>query len=172
MPSDGSGTLKGFTFVFTGSLENFSRKGSADAARALGAKVTGNVSARTDYLVVGTKPGSKVKKAKEINVYIINEDEFTKIIRGELPPKSDRRKARSLASHKAKQDLGLSIPIEDNDIADLKQMHLPAVCKCGREFRRIMRRGTQHAWVCDGQHETAKMERYALYTRGYERIDR
>ena len=163
--------LNGFTFVITGKLDTFSRTEAANAAKLLGAVVTSSVSQATDYLVVGSKPGSKLEKAREIDVYVIDEDEFLKILEGEIAPKSDRREARALAKQRAIQDEGFDIPILDGDIANLQRQGLPALCKCRRELKRIMKRGTEYAWVCDAEHEACKMRRYALHRIGYQRTD-
>lgn len=67
-------SLNNLTFVITGTLRDFSREEAKLALEALGGKVTGSVSAKTDYLVVGKDPGSKFKKAKELNVKIISDE--------------------------------------------------------------------------------------------------
>ena len=69
--------LAGKTFVITGTLENFSRRQEADdKITALGGKVTTSVSNKTDFLIVGENPGSKLDKAKKLNVKILTEKEF------------------------------------------------------------------------------------------------
>lgn len=70
--------LKGKTFVLTGELGTMTRKEAKQKIEALGGKVSGSVSKRTDYVVVGSKPGSKLKKAEELGVTIIDEEEFIK----------------------------------------------------------------------------------------------
>lgn len=163
--------LKGFTFVFTGKLTLWSRTEAAREAESLGAAVTSGVSEATDYLVVGSKPGSKLAKARDIGVYVIDECQFAKILNGEIAPKSDRREARALARQRAIQDEGFDIPINDEDISDLHRKGLQALCQCGRELKRIMKRGNEHAWVCDREQAPCKMRRYALYQMGYLRTD-
>lgn len=71
----------GKTIVVTGSLENFSRSEIKDKIQSLGAKVSGSVSKKTDYVLVGKEPGSKYDKALELGVKIITEDEFNKKIK-------------------------------------------------------------------------------------------
>ncbi len=66
-------TLFGKTFVITGTLSDMSRDEAKQALQALGAKVTGSVSKKTDYLVAGENPGSKVDKAKQLGVEILSE---------------------------------------------------------------------------------------------------
>ncbi|MCS7485934.1 NAD-dependent DNA ligase LigA [Marinomonas sp. BSi20414] len=65
--------LSGKTYVVTGSLSQFSRDQVKDKLQALGAKVSGSVSAKTDCLVAGEKAGSKLTKAQSLNVPIIDE---------------------------------------------------------------------------------------------------
>jgi DNA ligase (NAD+) len=78
--------LAGLTFVLTGSLERFTRKAAGDALKALGAKVTGSVSKRTSYVVAGAAAGSKLAKAEQLGVPVLDEDALGKILEtGELP---------------------------------------------------------------------------------------
>lgn len=69
-------SLKGKVFVITGTLISFSRKEAKEAIESLGGKVTEAVSQKTDYLVAGEKPGSKLDKAKELGVTILDEEQF------------------------------------------------------------------------------------------------
>jgi len=73
------GALAGKTFVVTGALSGFTREGVKEYIEAHGGKVTGAVSKNTDYLVVGENPGSKLDKARELGVRIINEEELQKM---------------------------------------------------------------------------------------------
>lgn len=75
----GSQILKGLTFVITGSLKAYSRDSAKDLIIRNGGKVSGSVSSKTDYLIAGEEPGSKLNKAKKLNIKIIDEDEFLKM---------------------------------------------------------------------------------------------
>jgi DNA ligase (NAD+) len=72
--------LAGKTFVLTGTLTSMSRDEAKEKLEALGAKVSGSVSAKTSYVVVGADPGSKYDKAKALGVSILEEDEFRKML--------------------------------------------------------------------------------------------
>jgi DNA ligase (NAD+) len=72
--------LEGKSFVFTGGLANRSREEAGELVLQHGGKVSGSVSKKTDYVVVGTDPGSKYDKAKELGVTVLTEDEFEKLV--------------------------------------------------------------------------------------------
>lgn len=74
------GPLAGLQFVLTGTLENFTREEAKEAIERLGGKVTNSVSSKTDYLVLGQDAGQKYQKAKELNIKIIKEEEFQKML--------------------------------------------------------------------------------------------
>lgn len=74
--------LGGKTFVLTGKLAALSRDEAGDRIRELGGKVSGSVSKKTDYVVVGEDAGSKLRKATELGVRILDEDEFLRMIGG------------------------------------------------------------------------------------------
>lgn len=69
-------TLQGMTFVLTGTLADFSRDQAAEEIRKRGGKVTSAVSSKTDFIVKGDSPGSKVEKGKKLGVEILDEDAF------------------------------------------------------------------------------------------------
>ncbi len=72
--------LSGQSIVFTGGLERMSRAEAKKKAEELGMKVVGSVSAKTNYVVAGADSGSKLKKAQELNVKILDENEWEKLI--------------------------------------------------------------------------------------------
>lgn len=68
--------FSGKTLVFTGTLTTMSRDEAKNNALKLGAKVSGSVSSKTDYVIIGSDSGSKAAKAKELGIKCLNEDEF------------------------------------------------------------------------------------------------
>jgi DNA ligase (NAD+) len=78
-----AGPLAGKTVVVTGSLEGFSREEAEDAVRAAGGKPAGSVSKKTDYLVAGPSAGSKLAKANELGVAVVDEEGFRRLLAGE-----------------------------------------------------------------------------------------
>jgi DNA ligase (NAD+) len=75
-------TLAGKTFVLTGSLAYYTRDEAKKMIEDAGGKVTGSVSKKTDYVVAGEDAGSKLDKAKELGVAVINEEEMQRLIAG------------------------------------------------------------------------------------------
>ena len=75
------GPLEGKTFVLTGTLPNLTREEATRLIRRAGAKVTGSVSRKTDYVVAGDDPGSKLAKAEDLDVEIIGEDRLHELVR-------------------------------------------------------------------------------------------
>ncbi len=73
-------TLTGKTFVLTGTLTSMDRNKATDIIKRLGGKLSGSVSERTSYVVVGENPGSKHEKALKLNVTILSEEDFVKMI--------------------------------------------------------------------------------------------
>jgi hypothetical protein len=70
----------GMTFVLTGALSKFTRDEATDKIELFGGKVSGSVSKKTSFVVVGENAGSKEKKARELNITILSEDEFLEMI--------------------------------------------------------------------------------------------
>ena len=77
------GPLAGKTLVVTGTLAGFDRQSAEEAIRAAGGKAGGSVSKKTDYLVAGDNAGSKLAKAQELGVPVLDEDAFRRLLAGE-----------------------------------------------------------------------------------------
>jgi DNA ligase (NAD+) len=85
-PPDRPQTLAGLTFVLTGALGRRTRDEAGTALKALGAKVSGSISKKTSYVVVGSDPGSKYDKALELGVPVLDEDALDALLEtGDLP---------------------------------------------------------------------------------------
>jgi DNA ligase (NAD+) len=74
--------LAGKTFVVTGTLSRMSRDEAHERIRALGGRASGSVSAKTDFLVVGSDPGSKLRKAESLGVQVLDEEQFLRLTSG------------------------------------------------------------------------------------------
>ncbi|MDT8343259.1 MAG: BRCT domain-containing protein, partial [Thermohalobaculum sp.] len=79
-PRASDSPLAGKTLVFTGTLERMSRAEAKARAEALGAKVAGSVSAKTDLVIAGPGAGSKLKQATALGVEVISEDDWLALI--------------------------------------------------------------------------------------------
>jgi DNA ligase (NAD+) len=77
----GEKTLAGKTFVLTGTLENLTRDEAKAIIENLGGKVSGSVSKKTDFVVAGEAAGSKLQKANDLGIQIINEAEFSAMVK-------------------------------------------------------------------------------------------
>jgi DNA ligase (NAD+) len=75
------GPLEGKTFVLTGTLPALSREDATSMIRGAGGKVTNSVSKNTDYVVAGEDPGSKLDKARELGVAVLDEQGFAALLR-------------------------------------------------------------------------------------------
>jgi DNA ligase (NAD+) len=78
-PQAAPGRLAGKTFVLTGTLPTLKREEAAAKVEALGGKVSGSVSKKTDYLVAGEDAGSKLAKAQQLGIPILSEEDFLKL---------------------------------------------------------------------------------------------
>ncbi|GIX13538.1 MAG: DNA ligase [Paracoccaceae bacterium] len=81
-PPAGESPIAGKTVVFTGSLERMTRAEAKARAEALGARVAGSVSRRTDFVVAGPGAGSKLAEARKLSIPVLSEDEWLKMIGG------------------------------------------------------------------------------------------
>ncbi|WP_213777262.1 NAD-dependent DNA ligase LigA [Caballeronia sp. dw_276] len=84
-PKAPQGVLAGKTIVLTGTLPTLSREDAKEMLEAAGAKVAGSVSKKTDYVVAGAEAGSKLVKAEELGVPVVDEDGMRKLLEGETP---------------------------------------------------------------------------------------
>ena len=84
-PMPAAAPLAGKTFVLTGTLPNWSRDDAKALLEAAGAKVTGSVSKKTDYLVAGAEAGSKLDKARELGVAVLDEAGLRELLTGSAP---------------------------------------------------------------------------------------
>ena len=74
------GTLQGKTIVVTGTLKSFSRQQAEQAIREAGGKASGSVSKKTDFVLAGEDPGSKLEKARQLGVEVIDEEQFVAML--------------------------------------------------------------------------------------------
>jgi len=78
--ADTMAKLKGLTFVFTGALESFTRDEARDLVESLGGKTASGISEKVDYVVVGSDPGSKYERARELGITVLTENQFRKMV--------------------------------------------------------------------------------------------
>jgi DNA ligase (NAD+) len=81
-PAEGPHPLEGKSVVVTGTLKKYSRIEIENRIKALGGRASGSVSAKTDYLVAGEEAGSKMKKARDLGVTVLTEEEFEALVGG------------------------------------------------------------------------------------------
>jgi DNA ligase (NAD+) len=79
-PAQSTQPLSGQTFVVTGTLNAMTREQARERLRTLGGKISDSVTAKTSYLVCGDNPGSKLRKAKQLDIPILEEKEFLKLL--------------------------------------------------------------------------------------------
>ena len=75
------GPLTGKTFVLTGTLPNLTRERASELIVAAGGKVTGSVSKKTDYVVAGSEAGSKLTKAEQLGITVLDEAGLRKLLK-------------------------------------------------------------------------------------------
>jgi len=80
IPTSGRGSLRDRSFVLTGALTMMTREEAEEQILAAGGRVTSSVSRKTDFVVVGAEPGSKLRKARELGVKTLDEHEFIKLL--------------------------------------------------------------------------------------------
>jgi DNA ligase (NAD+) len=83
-PKAPQGVLAGKTVVLTGTLPTLAREEAKEMLEAAGAKVAGSVSKKTDYVVAGAEAGSKLAKAEELGIPVLDEDGMRKLLEGQL----------------------------------------------------------------------------------------
>jgi DNA ligase (NAD+) len=84
-PKAPQGVLAGKTVVLTGTLPALSREEAKEMLEAAGAKVAGSVSKKTDYVVAGAEAGSKLVKAEELGIPVLDEDGMRRLLEGVTP---------------------------------------------------------------------------------------
>jgi DNA ligase (NAD+) len=76
------GKLEGKTFVFTGAMKKYSRSEAGEKVESLGGRIGSGLTKKTDFLVAGEDPGSKLKEAQKLGVKVIGEEEFLRLVGG------------------------------------------------------------------------------------------
>jgi len=79
-PTANVSVIMGKTFVLTGTLPHMTRDEAKNRVEALGGKVTGSVSSKTDYVIAGANPGSKLQDALNLGIQVIDEDMLLKLL--------------------------------------------------------------------------------------------
>ena len=87
VPPRAAQPLAGLTFVITGTLDTLSREEAQEALAALGAKVAGSVSKKTRFVVAGADAGSKLRKAEELKIPVLAEEQLLAVLRDKKPPR-------------------------------------------------------------------------------------
>jgi DNA ligase (NAD+) len=84
-PADAAAPLAGRTFVVTGTLGSMSREAAQEALTARGARVSGSVSRKTSFVIAGSEAGSKLTKAQELGVPVLDEAQFLELLKAGGP---------------------------------------------------------------------------------------
>lgn len=79
-PPESGGPFEGQQFVLTGTLTRFTREEAKEKIQSLGGRVTATISKKTDYVVAGTSAGSKLEKAQQLDIPVLNEEELQKLM--------------------------------------------------------------------------------------------
>ncbi len=95
---NGASSLKGLRFVVTGRLANYSRSAIQDRIKELGGAVSGSVSKRTDYLVAGEDAGSKLAEAEKLEVKVLSEDDFERLLSERVEVQAEEQLEMGMAS--------------------------------------------------------------------------
>jgi DNA ligase (NAD+) len=128
---EGPRPLEGLTVVVTGTLATYTRDGAKDALASRGAKVTGSVSRKTGFVVVGDNPGSKYDKAIQLKVPVLDEDGFAVLLEqgaeaareAAVNPAEPAESAESAESAEAEEPAG---PAEPAEVAGRAEPAAPA----------------------------------------------
>lgn len=123
----------GKTMVFTGTLPTLDRATAQTMAQDAGAKITGSVSRKTDYVVAGAEAGRKLEKAEELQVTILDEKRFLELIRGSVP--ADGMKEKSPAADSAADET----EAKDTEAQDIeaKDSRAKDTVKAGRKQAQV-----------------------------------
>jgi DNA ligase (NAD+) len=82
-PPESGGPFEGQQFVLTGTLTRFTREEAKEKIQSLGGRVTATISKKTDYVVAGTSAGSKLEKAQQLDIPVLDEEALQKLMEGE-----------------------------------------------------------------------------------------
>lgn len=144
------------SIAVTGTLSHFTRRQAIDAIEKHGGRFAKGVSTQTSYLVAGSGGGSKLAKARKLNVPIIDEDRFISLLGGEL---GDIPEPNAPTTYDFEAELDTVVEGDDG-VSLCSQCGSVELVKFTHEFDQ------DPIWVCEGTHTTAA--RHVLYQLGYE----